>query len=168
MIASGLGSKSCIRMEAHVAGCRIVGRCQPWMRVSYETRARRQAIPKYFQSSILRHTPSGSSVDLDFALRAAAARLRRTERKLSQDHSCSTAELTQLKRRATSVADLPQVRRRAARAPYLVAKKPRAAVRGRRSIRYIWVISRSLVSGRKIRPTTKLIAATAIGYQRPE
>ena len=32
----------------------------------------------------------------------------------------------------------------------------------------ICVMSRSLVSGRKISPTTKLIAATAIGYQRPE
>ena len=33
---------------------------------------------------------------------------------------------------------------------------------------YIWVMSRSLVSGRKISPTTKLIAAITIGYQRPE
>ena len=33
---------------------------------------------------------------------------------------------------------------------------------------YICVMSRSLVSGRKMSPTTKLIAATAIGYQRPE
>ena len=44
----------------------------------------------------------------------------------------------------------------------------RAAVRGRPAIFYIWVISRSLVSGRKMSPTTKLIAATTIGYQSPE
>jgi len=33
---------------------------------------------------------------------------------------------------------------------------------------YIFVISTSLVSGRKISATTKLIAAIEIGYQRPE
>ena len=33
---------------------------------------------------------------------------------------------------------------------------------------YIFVMSRSLVSGRKISPTMKLPAATMIGYQRPE
>jgi hypothetical protein len=33
---------------------------------------------------------------------------------------------------------------------------------------YMRVISRSFVSGRKIRPMTKLIAATTIGYQSPE
>ena len=33
--------------------------------------------------------------------------------------------------------------------------------------RHKQVMSRSLVSGRKIKPTTKLIDATAIGYQSP-
>jgi hypothetical protein len=33
---------------------------------------------------------------------------------------------------------------------------------------YMRVMSRSFVSGRKIRPMTKLIAATTIGYQSPE
>jgi hypothetical protein len=41
-------------------------------------------------------------------------------------------------------------------------------VRGDPLDRYMWVISRSLVSGRKIRPTTKLIDAIMIGYQSPE
>ena len=45
----------------------------------------------------------------------------------------------------------------------------RANVRSRPVVSgYIWVMSRSLVSGRNISPTTKLIAATMIGYQRPE
>ena len=55
-------------------------------------------------------------------------------------------------------------------------KKPRTDGAGRdvkkggraRPSSYICVMSRSLVSGRKIRPTTKLIAATTIGYHRPE
>jgi hypothetical protein len=34
--------------------------------------------------------------------------------------------------------------------------------------RYMVVMSRSLVSGRKISATTKLIAATTIGYHNPE
>jgi hypothetical protein len=33
---------------------------------------------------------------------------------------------------------------------------------------YIFVMSRSLVSGRKISPMTKLAAATMIGYHKPE
>jgi len=35
-------------------------------------------------------------------------------------------------------------------------------------LHYIFVMSRSLVSGRKISPMTKLAAATMIGYHRPE
>ena len=62
----------------------------------------------------------------------------------------------------------------------LSQKKPRTAGAGLESERrgsrarlpscpaYMWVISRSLVSGRKIRPITKLIAAIMIGYHRPE
>ena len=44
----------------------------------------------------------------------------------------------------------------------------RTADSGRPVAVYILVMSRSLVSGRKISATTKLIAATMIGYQRPE
>ena len=87
---------------------------------------------------------------------------------------CSTTELTRLHGRASSVTARSQAI--GALAPI---KKPRTGGAGlelnagrlcasRLPSDYIWVMSRSLVSGRKMRPTTKLTAATTIGYQRPE
>ncbi len=50
-----------------------------------------------------------------------------------------------------------------ARGPSIAAGEPAADATG-----HVCVMSTSLVSGRKISATTKLIAATAIGYHRPE
>jgi hypothetical protein len=47
-------------------------------------------------------------------------------------------------------------------------KRDRPCGRSRGLCRQMRVMSRSLVSGRKMSATTKLIAATTIGYHRPE
>ena len=50
-----------------------------------------------------------------------------------------------------------------------VAARPSGAAAGPATLtRQMRLMSRSLVSGRKISATTKLIAATMIGYHRPE
>jgi hypothetical protein len=53
-------------------------------------------------------------------------------------------------------------------APYRVVRGFREKKACEAALCYMRVISRSFVSGRKIRPMTKLIAATTIGYQSPE
>ena len=92
----------------------------------------------------------------------------------------STAELTGIRRNSSRLASTGGAVNACfvAKFPARYHKKsPAPMVRGARlkgggglppPLAYIGVMSRSLVSGRKIRPTTKLIAATTIGYHRPE